>query len=421
MLNKVILFAVAISLSLTTIAQQTTSDEKIDLRMFWWGSSDRAELTNEALDLFEAKHPNISISRETIGWDGYWQKLGTQVAGGNAPDIMQMDNGFLPEYASRGTLLALDPYIPDIINLEGFDDAIVASGQFDDNHYAVAMGINSQGIIYNENLFQKANLELPDRDWTWDDFSKLANELSESLGNDIYGTEDLAPAKDWFHVFLRQRGIEFYTEDGKLGFSKQDLIDWFSMWANLRESGAAPPPTVVGQGAEDSLLVKGKVAMYSDWSNLFSAYQSYTQDALDLYTYPTGEQGTGQYLQPAVYMSVSSQTEHPEAAAMVINFLINDPEAARILGTNRGIPPSSQIREQLVPDLNPVDAKVFGYINLLGEENLVGSTPASPPPGDGQLYDLFTRTSERIAFGQASIEEAVDRFFSEAEKILSGS
>ena len=82
----------------------------IQLRMTWWGSQTRHDLTTKVIKLFEEKHPGITIKPEYSGWDGYFDKLTTQVAGSNAPDIVQMDYAFLTDFARRGALLDLTPY-----------------------------------------------------------------------------------------------------------------------------------------------------------------------------------------------------------------------------------------------------------------------------------------------------------------------
>ena len=42
---------------------------------------------NNLSDMYEELNPNVTIEREFAGWGPYWEKLATQVAGGNAPDM----------------------------------------------------------------------------------------------------------------------------------------------------------------------------------------------------------------------------------------------------------------------------------------------------------------------------------------------
>ncbi|MCH1932529.1 extracellular solute-binding protein, partial [Shewanella sp. A25] len=63
------------------------SEEAVTLRVTWWGGDSRHPLTQEAIEAFEEKHPNIKVEGAFADWGGYWDKLATQTAGGNAPDI----------------------------------------------------------------------------------------------------------------------------------------------------------------------------------------------------------------------------------------------------------------------------------------------------------------------------------------------
>src|SRR5690625_1309081 len=69
--------------------------EQIELRMAWWGSQTRHDYTLEAIEIYEEKNPQITIDPEFSGWDGYWEMLATQAAGGDLPDIIQMDMQYI--------------------------------------------------------------------------------------------------------------------------------------------------------------------------------------------------------------------------------------------------------------------------------------------------------------------------------------
>ena len=86
------------------------STEPVELSIFWWGAEARAKSTEEALKLYTAKHPNVTFKTTWQGNQGYFDKLATLAAGGNAPDIFQIDDNALTEYAERGVTLDLTSY-----------------------------------------------------------------------------------------------------------------------------------------------------------------------------------------------------------------------------------------------------------------------------------------------------------------------
>ena len=60
------------------------------LRQFFWGGQNRADRTYAVNDLFTAAN-GAPMDSSFLGWGDYWPKLATETAGGNAPDIVQMD------------------------------------------------------------------------------------------------------------------------------------------------------------------------------------------------------------------------------------------------------------------------------------------------------------------------------------------
>src|SRR3569623_3649086 len=69
------------------------AQDKIDMRINWWGSDDRHQKTLKLIKLFEQKNPGIKMTPEYGGLIGYQDKLSTEFAGGHAPDVMQLADG----------------------------------------------------------------------------------------------------------------------------------------------------------------------------------------------------------------------------------------------------------------------------------------------------------------------------------------
>ena len=85
----------------------SSGDEKVELKFSWWGGDSRHEATQKAVDAFMAKYPNIKVECEYGAWDGWTEKCATQLNGGTAPDLMQVNWNWLYQfYASSLSLLA---------------------------------------------------------------------------------------------------------------------------------------------------------------------------------------------------------------------------------------------------------------------------------------------------------------------------
>jgi multiple sugar transport system substrate-binding protein len=81
------------------------------LRLFWWGGQARADRTLAAADLYSETTGAPTLEAEFLSWNDYWTKLATQVAGGAAPDVLQMDYRYIVEYANRNAIAPLDDFL----------------------------------------------------------------------------------------------------------------------------------------------------------------------------------------------------------------------------------------------------------------------------------------------------------------------
>ncbi len=93
------------------LAMSALAQEQVTLRIAWWGSQDRHDRTLAVIELFEQKYPHIKIEAEFAGWADYWDRIATQAAGRNLPDIFQQDMQYIDLYSSRGMLADLMPYV----------------------------------------------------------------------------------------------------------------------------------------------------------------------------------------------------------------------------------------------------------------------------------------------------------------------
>ena len=55
------------------------------LRVAWWGGNDRAQRTQQAIDLFTKRYPQWKFNVEFTNYFAYWDKINTQAAGGALP------------------------------------------------------------------------------------------------------------------------------------------------------------------------------------------------------------------------------------------------------------------------------------------------------------------------------------------------
>ena len=70
----------------------------VTLRFAYWGNDDRVARTNKVIELFQAAYPQIKVKGEPSGGTAdHFQIIDTQLAGNNAPDLIQFGGNY-PDY-----------------------------------------------------------------------------------------------------------------------------------------------------------------------------------------------------------------------------------------------------------------------------------------------------------------------------------
>ncbi|WP_260478675.1 ABC transporter substrate-binding protein [Kibdelosporangium aridum] len=415
---------VAISLAISLAACGTQSGGSGDggdvtISFAWWGSDSRATITKQAVELFQQRNPTIKVQTTFSAYAAYWEKVATQTAGGNPPDVMTMDTRYLSEYGQRKVLLDLKEGPGKQISLAEINPELANTGQLDGKQYAVPWAQNTSALVYDPAAYQAAGVDMTGP-MTWEQFRAAAEKVSASKGFQTRGVTDFGMIDSALEIWLRQRGKGMFTPDGKLGFGPQELREYWDLASRFRTSKAASAAEVTASyntSPEQAPFGKKLTAAEFAYDGIYPSYQKAYGTDLKVAPYPTDDPANlGQYRRPAMFLSVSARGKAQEASAKLVEFLINDPEAAKILGTDRGLPPNLKNRAQLAASATGTSKVIFDFEASL--EAKLGPAPAVPPKGAGAIQKLLQRTYEEVAFERLSIDAAVSRFFAEAQKDL---
>lgn len=396
-------------------------DGPVTLRIAWSGSEDRTQRTQAALDLYMERNPNVTIEVEYTTSTNFWDRLTTQVAGGNAPDIIQMSGQILAQYATNDVLLALDDeIIGTIISVDGWDQGLLDAQTIDGGLYGVPPGVDGHAMIYDATKLAELGIAPPPNDWTWDDYAALTTEISEAAGDGYYGSEDGGPQYEVLQTFLAQRGKALFDEDGQLGFDEQDVTDIWNMFTELRRAGATVPAdlqTAQGANPENSGVVQDYAAFDFTTSSQYTNFVGLSPRDVDMVTYPFANDGTpGQIWRSGLAWSITRTSPNIDTAADLIDFLVNDSEAGALLQTTRGVPAAPAIRAEVLEQVDEVEARSFEYLDTVLSYDAI-ATPIFPP-GFADVRDLYQRLYYEVAFDRLSVDEAVAQFFAEAPGYL---
>ena len=392
-------------------------NKKIELSVFWWGAEKRAELTEKALDLYTQKHPNVTFKKTWQANQGYFDKLATLTAGGNAPDVFQIDDNFIAEYAGRNVTLDLTPYSGDgRLDMSKFSPGLKEYGTVDGKLAGVAFGENTQGLVFNKTLLDKFKLPAPTTGMSWEDHIAWAENVSKVAK--VPGTMDPSASYQAFWVWLRQQGKDLY-KGKELGFTEQDVTAWFDLWKGARDRGATPTPDVIHEGnATDiskQLVVTGKAATSWVWANQMPELKKNTKDELGVVAYP-GDQ-KAQWARASMYFSVFRGSPHKEQAVDVLNFLVNDPEAGKILGTDRGLPSNLEVRQAVADSVtDPSMKQTIAVQTELGKT--FSSAPSVPLKGHSKVRSELIRIAEEVQYGRQTPAQGGTAFIAAAKAAI---
>ncbi|WP_069864057.1 ABC transporter substrate-binding protein [Streptomyces malaysiensis] len=395
------------------------SGGKVSLQFAWWGNPDRAARTEEAIKLFERRHPDIDVRTSFAGFDTYLTKLATQAAGGDAPDVMQLDYRQINQYATSGILLDLGQH-PELRSSD-IDTGLLATGVVDGKQYALPVARGTETVAYDATLWRKAGVPAPTRSWTWDDWSDAMRKLSAAkTSQGRVGSIDPGQSEDVFEIWLRGQGKSLYTADKKLGFTEDDLTRFWEWSTDLREDGAVSPAeqtTLMDGTVENTPLGRQKAIADFNWDAPVSGYEAIVGKGLKMAPMPVGDDGTpGQYFKPSMFFGASAKTPHPKQAAQLIDFLLNDKQAGAILGASRGIPANDTIRQDVLPKLEGFDQVISTYQKQF--EGRLKDPPPAPPKGDASLQKTFSRDYDQVSYEHMSPREAAQDYITEAKAEL---
>ncbi|GAB3595896.1 ABC transporter substrate-binding protein [Microbacterium tumbae] len=398
------------------------------LRFSSYGDTTKLGLRSELLETYSQQNEDgITVQFEGTPTADYWDKLATQFAGNNAPDIVNIDAARVAQYGGKGALAPLDDYLDSIIDTSVIDENLLAQGQFDGKQYGIPVAMSMMGWGYDATVLDDLGLAHPDGSWTWDDYADLADEIYEASGGELHGSEDASGDIGVLEVWLRSQGEDMW-EDGEFVVTPEHLEDWFTYWSELRESGGIVP-------AEEASLYK-----YGDWPNspiatktaalahiftpnIAGGFRANTDHQIGLVLPPVDEPGgpQGSYADPSSLLSISTRTEDKEAAAKVIDWFVNSEDSALKLRLISGPPASSAGLDALlgVDDLTDDEKEVIEFTQA-SLPNL-DPGPEPEPAAHTAVSDLLMKFSQDIAFGRVSVSDGVADLLVQVEQAVSNS
>lgn len=384
--------------------------EEVTIRFAWWGNEERARRTVEAVRLFEEKNPGIRVKTSSFAFDDYGENMRIAAGMGNLPDVFVGYVGADNDYMEEGLVECLDPYVEaGTIRTEDMPEQLVETGRLGGRLYGLSLGCNVKCLAVDEEAYEKAGLAIPKEGYpTWEALEENLRLLKEVTGK--YGGEDPFDRGFLLEYFVRQNGEILYArEPGRIGFSEEVFEAFYARKKSWIQEGLIPPYEAYGEERplQESFLARGEAAVKVCYSNQLQEISALSGKKLRLILLPGPHTELGTDIRPGHHICMSSQSSGKEAAARLIDFLLNDVEANRILGVERGIPASEKVRAELAPGFTEMEQEMADIVTLAES----CSSPASPAATwDTYAFEAYYReVEEDLMYGYISEREAYER------------
>lgn len=296
--------------------------ETVTLKFVIWDTN-QIEFSQKSIDLFQQKYPNIKVEMELLAWGDYWQKIRATMAGQESYDTFWMDTYNFTDFASRGGMLDLSPFIQK----DGLDfDAMYGKGRmvnvtYEGKVYAVPKDSDDPAVYINKDLFDKYGVAYPSKDWTWDDFKATAQKLNHPEDG-VWGftTGQLMGGPDWWN-WVWQNGGEFLNKEGtEVLLTEEKACNAIKWWYGLVQEGLSPDGNIImASDPTEQIFPTEKAAMiyYGQWMLAPFAALPFN---LGVVPVPAGPAGKALQLGGLNY-AIWSGTSHPNEAWEFVKFM----------------------------------------------------------------------------------------------------
>jgi multiple sugar transport system substrate-binding protein len=390
------------------------SDEPVTIRFRSYTLGEvRDNALRDLITQFETENPNIQVEVELPPGDQYWDKLQTEFAGGNAPDITVNQMDWVIPGASRGMFVDLNPLMAeDGITLDDYFYPMELEWGYEGGMYGAILYAGGQAHYVNTDLLEAAGLEFPAEDWTWDDLLEYAQAMTNPEENQWGMDISSLPPPYWSTSFIHGAGgsvlneakdqCTLTTPEARAGLQfVADLI--------LVHKVMPPPGTFDGQ---DNPFLTGKVGILfgGTWQEGDIRASGINWDFA---TMPiNADTGLRNVQLGSNAWSILSTSQHVPEAWELVKYLSGE-EGQRIM-MNFGVPgltslvESEEYREAHAPQDIDVVWNAFGDY---GHDYY-------PTPDANEWWSAVNQELSVIWSGEATVEEATERACAAIDEIF---
>lgn len=397
-------------------------EEAVTLRLFIPGGGGRPEGYASVVAGYAELYPNVTVEIEEVPFGDYYGQLPVMWASDNPADLALVDSADIQSHAYNGALAPLDDVFTEE-DMADFHPGLVAEASLNGTLYAAPLGVTTQGVFYNIDMFEAAGIEPPktvDEAWTWDEYLEATQQVIENEaanGNeDVWGVVYLTnpPNIDmWTHLVVRSFGekdsptFAAISPDGtqSAGYiDTAEAMDAYEFWQSLYvDLGFAPQATVPDAFQTGKAATMISFAAWGSVLNNIAPDLNWGVTPLPYHTTPITQMGD---FTPVV----SANGKQVDAAKDFIQFLAS-PEGVLLYNEATNMIPARQSMIEQLPAFAEYPNKIFV------DEMVEWGVPRPVTPGHAIYNSVFGKMMVDIAQG-AEIESTVETAVAEIDAQL---
>ena len=361
----------------------TAKDPRVHLQFSSWGSKSEIEILEPVLKEFEEENPDIKIDFMHIP-QNYFQKLHLLFASNTAPDVIFINNLYLPVYADAGKLEDLTDY--GLVDGNFYPKAVEALSR-EEKIYAVPRDISTLVIFYNKDIFDEKHLSYPDKNTTFEEFLTIARKTTDP-DKWIFG---ISFEEDplFYLPYLMSEGGGLLSDDGRTEIlDTEESRRGINFYADLRNKyHAAPKQSESASATMAQMFLQGKLAMLLSGRWLVPKFRESADFDWDVAPFPKGTEGSIVPLDASGW-AISKDSKHKAEAARLIKYLSSKENLEKFALSGLVVP----AREDAAKSKNFLDGKRPYNAQIFLE---VART-SKPTPVSRNYNEILDRTKQKL-------------------------
>jgi oligogalacturonide transport system substrate-binding protein len=341
--------------------------------------------------------------------DGYQQKLMTQLAGGTAPDVFQIDPPWLGGFGSSDFLLNIKGN--QHFDFSQFSQTIIDSFcTVNGKTLGLPSGSNGFTFVANKNFLEKHNISL-DTQFTWDSFIAKGRQIHNANPNEYLTAWDPIEGEYFIEEYVRMKtGRPWLSDDFVITATRADIVEAYAKLRELYTSGTCLPlgevqPYITSMN-QSPKWINGQIGGFYDLPSKLSMWMGSVSYPITTLDSPKvdGARDTSRIYRPTHIMSINAKSANVDEACKFLNWFLNNPDAIMILKDCRSVP-TSKIALKTLEDAKLIDPEVSKAIGRIMAD------PAKANPyvmGDEEIFSFLMDEFQNVAYGISTPEKAAD-------------